>query len=917
MSVRLVVLLTGLLFLNITSAQTWHWGKRDLIIQGIHTSPVNSVIDSRGNMLMLSLKLDRQILTKHDPLGTIIWKRELFMPNFHSLTALTLDPYDNIYLAIASVFRIDSDTVNTPPFSIVKLNSSGRYIWSKQLGYSPLVFAPKLIYSGDRLYMNITIPEFQTFTYESVVYNNLGGNTKCSFIGAIDTSGALQWYKRFYSAPQPISCIVRDVTPEISINENRDLLLVGYATDKFFMEGSPIIDYPYNCKHFPYGMVLNGNNGDVKWVKELLLDTLVPKPNLNIMERKFLSAQLSNGYSLVYRYLTQDTAIATSNHRIVDISNKIYLYDNNGNLIRKDSIGRRDTGWYEFFQLLAGEQTRYYTAGIYHGYSPGNIIETSTFEARKWDTAFTTIWKKNTEYSQYFPYFTSRHMSYRNRALTFMLQCGGESHNMNYTYFGADSILPYQENMYARMLDSTSFISGTIYFDFNFNGTRDASEPLAPNVLIGNFAGDTIFASTNNKGYFEFSAIPNYVYTFRPYNLAAAYPNFTIHVPPAYASSVSNYGTYIRNRNFGLRPNATINDGQINITPYTIARPGAHVWYKVKILNNGFTTFSGSYKVTYDTSKLIYQSSENTPASVTPPILNYNLGNITSQSSFITHIEFAVKPTVMIGDTLVMRAELVTTPTDVLLVNNIDSNRTMIRGSFDPNMKEVFPLKDVIYDSVINGKQELDYIVHFQNTGNDTAFAVHIFDTLDTKLDFATFRVIDQSHTVDVIWKNPNTIDFYFPNILLPDSNVNEMRSHGFVRYRIKPKTSVQLNDLVRNNASIYFDYNAPVKTNTVTTNFIMAIVTGIDNNTIDDKNLSVRPNPARGTVYYKVTIGNINEKMSVNLYDISGRLVMSKTQMVSSNNEYSINTERFSAGTYFLEVKGRNNWFVRKVMIN
>ncbi|WP_336556646.1 DUF7619 domain-containing protein, partial [Streptomyces brasiliscabiei] len=55
-----------------------------------------------------------------------------------------------------------------------------------------------------------------------------------------------------------------------------------------------------------------------------------------------------------------------------------------------------------------------------------------------------------------------------------------------------------------------------------------------------------------------------------------------------------------------------------------------------------------------------------------------------------------------------------------------------------------------------------------------------------------------------------------FNNIMLPDSHTNMSLSTGFVKYYIYPKKNLHTGTRVSNSADIYFDYNAPVKTNTV-----------------------------------------------------------------------------------------------------
>ena len=56
-----------------------------------------------------------------------------------------------------------------------------------------------------------------------------------------------------------------------------------------------------------------------------------------------------------------------------------------------------------------------------------------------------------------------------------------------------------------------------------------------------------------------------------------------------------------------------------------------------------------------------------------------------------------------------------------------------------------------------------------------------------------------------------------FADIDLPDSTSDEPNSHGFVKFSLKFKPNFPLNTPVKNSASIYFDFNAPVLTNSVT----------------------------------------------------------------------------------------------------
>ena len=151
-------------------------------------------------------------------------------------------------------------------------------------------------------------------------------------------------------------------------------------------------------------------------------------------------------------------------------------------------------------------------------------------------------------------------------------------------------------------------------------------------------------------------------------------------------------------------------------------------------------------------------------------------------------------------------------------------------------------------ESVQEG-QWLDYVIRFQNTGTDTAFNVVITDQLAANLDASSFQMLEASHPAR-IKRDDRALTFEFLNIQLPDSNVNEPLSHGYIKFRVKPLPTLGDGDMVNNRANIYFDYNAPVVTNTAVTAFsdpstchtataasTPATCTGISNGTITVSN--------------------------------------------------------------------------------
>jgi gliding motility-associated-like protein/uncharacterized repeat protein (TIGR01451 family) len=140
-----------------------------------------------------------------------------------------------------------------------------------------------------------------------------------------------------------------------------------------------------------------------------------------------------------------------------------------------------------------------------------------------------------------------------------------------------------------------------------------------------------------------------------------------------------------------------------------------------------------------------------------------------------------------------------------------------IIDSYDPNDKKVVPA-GITSNHNIRGDEYLEYTIRFQNTGTASAINIKITDELDQYLDVATLKIGASSHPV--VWEKttgPTTsIIWRFNKIYLPDSTTNEPASHGFVKFRIKPKQGLHKGTVIRNKADIYFDFNSPITTNQV-----------------------------------------------------------------------------------------------------
>jgi uncharacterized repeat protein (TIGR01451 family) len=231
-----------------------------------------------------------------------------------------------------------------------------------------------------------------------------------------------------------------------------------------------------------------------------------------------------------------------------------------------------------------------------------------------------------------------------------------------------------------------------------------------------------------------------------------------------------------------------------------------------------------------------------------------------------------------------------------------------ITGSFDPNDKSAQP-EGVGDDHFIYPNTEIEYHINFQNTGTDTAFTVTILDALVQDLDFQTFKAGISSHPYQVELFDQGILKFTFDPIILPDSIVNEPASHGFVRFRITPKSTTPLGTRIENSAGIYFDFNAPVITNTVfhtvDTGFLEHVIVMVNTPTVPD-NMRIFPNPVRAGEY--LFFENIDIENRITIIDPLGKVVL---QTDSAENKILI-PKSLPGGVYFFEwigMNGKKRW--------
>jgi hypothetical protein len=222
-------------------------------------------------------------------------------------------------------------------------------------------------------------------------------------------------------------------------------------------------------------------------------------------------------------------------------------------------------------------------------------------------------------------------------------------------------------------------------------------------------------------------------------------------------------------------------------------------------------------------------------------------------------------------------------------------------GSYDPNDKTGFPL-GFDEDHFILKNTDIEYLIRFQNTGTDTALTVVIRDTLSPYLDPTSIEMGGGSHAFRYELYGQGIMKFIFDEIMLPDSNVNEPASHGFVKFRIKQKRDLSLNTKIFNKAAIYFDYNEPIITNTTlhTVTEYSGYVGTIDHYGSESLPwVHVYPNPFFEKATFELKNVNGND-FQFQLLDVNGKLVSSSS---FKGKTFQFNQENLPGGLYFYRI--------------
>ncbi|MBK7965373.1 MAG: T9SS type A sorting domain-containing protein [Bacteroidetes bacterium] len=440
-----------------------------------------------------------------------------------------------------------------------------------------------------------------------------------------------------------------------------------------------------------------------------------------------------------------------------------------------------------------------------------------------------------------------------------------------------------------KLTDKFNLISGKLFADLNSNGIQDNGEsPLVSRKITEQNTSRFTFSDQN--GNYNLAVIDSGNYTVAPQSFS-----WYSSSPVTQAATFTGIHQTDSHNDFAFQPQGSFEDVCIKITPLGNFRSGFTASYEISYGNYGSTTVAPTIYF-YPYSNVTFHSASIIPSQIFPDSVVWNFPALSPFQTGSIIVTVNVNLGLPIGTLINSSAHIEPYLTDDNPSCNNSNWEVYTTGSFDPN--DILVNRSDFTTTELSASPWLEYIIRFQNTGNDTAFTVKILNPIDTnKLNISTIEFVNASHPVNLNWINyQRNMEFKFENILLVDSNTNEPLSHGFVRYRIQPKTNLNVGDTIPNFAAIYFDFNEPVITNTAKT--IIVLPTGLASATPARGKLHVFPNPTENTL----NISGIhleNGKAQLRLTDIYGKLILEKT---ITSITTTLETNTLSSGIYLIQ---------------
>lgn len=420
---------------------------------------------------------------------------------------------------------------------------------------------------------------------------------------------------------------------------------------------------------------------------------------------------------------------------------------------------------------------------------------------------------------------------------------------------------------YENISTASYMISGRVFHDIDGDGSFNGIDHGLAGQLV--LLGTEMSTFTNSAGFYHFPVTQG-EYTIEHVEI----PGWTrINAPSVFHRTITGMDNVSTDNDFAYQPSGPMPSVEPVLVPGH-QRCSTTIPYWITARNHGNQPGELRVELRID-ERSVFVDAEPAPAAVQPGLVVWEFSNVMPTHARQVRAHVAMPDWEHMGDVLV----------DSLVVKLMDgqaevartgaANRGMLTCAYDPNDKLVFPIGEGEEHLTPMG-QALTYTIRFQNTGNDTAFVVVLEDLIQEGLDRTSLRILAASHHMRSLMDRDGLMRMEFPNIMLPDSNVNEPRSHGFVRFSIAPMDDMEPGTVVENTAGIFFDLNPAIITNTVFNTFSEGVTSVQPNDGPREDQLSIHPNPF--TENAMIDLHGWEGRVRVQLFNTAGQVMRDET---------------------------------------
>lgn len=440
-----------------------------------------------------------------------------------------------------------------------------------------------------------------------------------------------------------------------------------------------------------------------------------------------------------------------------------------------------------------------------------------------------------------------------------------------------------------------SKVCGVVFHDQNENGLQDAAELGIPNRVLllqpGNF---NVITDANGQyelylddGSYTLSLLADSNWT----ELSPGSGN-----PYQLSINLASQSEYCGN-DFGNR--ALCPDPDLELQLGTTAfRRGLTNELLVQVSNSGSYDATGQISldiVMTDNLYLVGGGWDSTWTGSGQRNYTYSWNGLPALSDTVLNLLDSVAVSAALGSVVNINASVSYSSTECSTGNNTNGMTENVVGSLDPNDKLVM-IKGVGQARYASETERLLYKIRFQNLGTYAARIVEIIDTLSTDLDWESIEFESTSHPFGISMEN-GVITWRNPVIELPDSTSDPEGSQGYVSFSILPKQGLRPYTVIKNKASIQFDYNEALTTNET------EMIVETRNIGVNGPSVLLYPNPTaeQSEVLLISDEQQLSKIEAIQVCDLQGRILL-REQVGSSRA--TINVSGLTSGIYLLKVQ-------------